>query len=111
MLNRYAGRLQEWGEQFDRDVTNPLVWFREGIRALLPAPTFVLRSLGLWPAGRSAALVHSGLFRITLAIVGAIVLAAALVQIVTRWDATLAKLQGWGLPIPTAPAPPEQRWF
>ena len=111
VLNRYAGRLQEWGEQFGRDASNPLIWFREGIRALLLAPAFVLRSLGLWPESRSAALVHSGVFRVASAIMAFVVLAAGLVQIVTGWDATLAKLRDWGLSIPTAPAPPEQRWF
>jgi hypothetical protein len=98
-LNRYAGRLREWAEQLDRDALNPLVWFREGIRALLLLPTFLLRSLGLWPRGWSPSVGSSGLFQVISAIVSFVFLVAALVQIVTGWDATLEKLRAWGIPV------------
>ena len=95
VLNKYAGRLQEWGEQLDREAANPVVWFREGVQTLLLLPAFVLRSLGLLPASSS---VTTGLLgRIVSGIVSLVVLVAALVQIVSGWDSTLAKLRQWGI--------------
>ena len=44
-------------------------------------------------------MASSRVFRLISAIVSVIVLAAALVQIVTGWDATLRTLRAWGLPI------------
>jgi hypothetical protein len=108
-LNRYGGRLMEWPEQLDRDRINPLVWFREGIRAVILTPGFVLQSLGLWFGRPSRSLVPSTFTRVLSAIVSVIVLAAAVVQIVTGWDATLDRLRSWGFPVPDSHSIPTAR--
>ena len=98
-LNRYSGRLDEWHEQLLKDQSNPLVWFREGVRALLLTPAFLLRSLGLWPESWAAPPGTSSIFRFLSGLFALVALVAALVEIVSGWGDAMAQLREWGVPL------------
>jgi hypothetical protein len=99
-LNRYAGRLQGSVAQIEKDARNPLVWFREGVGALLLAPAFILRSLGALPARRSAPVTTNWPLRILSAIVSVILFVSTVVTILSGWEATLRQLKDWGIRLP-----------
>ncbi len=95
VLVRYSGSLQEYEKDVRSDAKNPLVWFREGVRAVLSLPLIVLRELGVLSAGASASLLGSGVIRVGAGLVAFVTLIAALVQILTGWEAVLAIVNGW----------------
>jgi hypothetical protein len=92
-LVRYSGNLKEVENDARKELNNPLIWLREGVRSVLASPINLLTSLGILPRSLGAGIVGSGLLRVLAGIVALITLAAALVQIITGWDATMTFLQ------------------
>ncbi len=95
VLVRYSGSLQEHEEEVRADSRNPLVWFREGVRAVLSVPLLTLRELGVLSPSRSASLLTSGVLKVGTGILALVTLIASLVQIVTGWDAVISVLNKW----------------
>jgi hypothetical protein len=96
VLVRYSGVLSEAQEDVRGELRNPLVWFREGVRAILATPVKVLENFGILTPETSATVTASRLLRVASGVVALVGLIAALVQIVTGWDATLAFLRRHG---------------
>lgn len=90
VLLRYSGGLQELEGDTRRDLKNPLVWFREGVRALLSLPLLALRELGVLSPSLSASILGSGLLKIGTGILALVALVAGLVEILTGWEAVVA---------------------
>jgi hypothetical protein len=90
VLIRYSGALSEREADVRKELRNPLIWFREGVKAILATPVVLLETFGILTPERSATLIGSGLLRIGAGVIALIGLAAALVQIITGWDATIA---------------------
>jgi hypothetical protein len=95
VLVRYSGALKELEADVRTDLRNPLIWFREGVRAVLTSPVRLMTSLGILTPSLGATVIGSGLLRVGAGIIALITLLAALVQIMTGWDATVAMLDRW----------------
>jgi hypothetical protein len=99
VLVRYSGTLQELETDARRDLKSPVVWFRDGVRALLSLPLVALRELGILSPSLSASILGSGLLKVGAGVVALVTLVAGIVQILTGWDATVALIRRWlGLP-------------
>jgi hypothetical protein len=46
-LLRYIGHLEDYSEETQRNLRNPIIWFREGFRELLSIPIFILSWFGI----------------------------------------------------------------
>jgi hypothetical protein len=99
VLVRYSGGLQELESDARRDLKSPIVWFREGVRAILSLPLLALRELGIVSPSLSASILGNRLLKLGAGVVALVTLIAGLVQILTGWDATVALMTKWrGLP-------------
>jgi hypothetical protein len=47
VLVRYSGTLDEWDQDSRKDLKNPIVWFREGVRTVIAIPFRFLKFLGI----------------------------------------------------------------
>jgi hypothetical protein len=98
-LLRYSGGLKEFESDLRRELKNPLIWFREAVRALLSAPLVALRELGVLSPALSSSILGSGLVKVGSGVIALITLIAALVQILTGWGSVVALVDKWrGLP-------------
>ncbi len=99
VLVRYSGSLQERESDVRGDLRSPLVWFREGVRAVLSLPLVALRELGILSPSLSASILGSGLLKVGTGVVALVTLIAGLVDILTGWAAAVALIHKWrGLP-------------
>jgi hypothetical protein len=89
VLVRYSGALEEAELDALRAARNPLVWFREGVRAAVALPFRLLGSLGILSPAATSGIVGSSLVRVASGFVALVTLVAGCVQIITGWDATI----------------------
>lgn len=94
-LVRYSGSLQEYQDDIRGDLKNPLVWFRNGIRAILSSPLLILREFGVLSPSVSASILRSSVLKIGAGVVALVTLLAGIVQIVTGWDAVQIIISRW----------------
>lgn len=92
-LVRYMGWSADQIGSKQRELRNPVVWFREGVAALLLIPVWFLASLGLMSSSRSGRLANSMLFRLLTGVLALLSLASALVTIVLGWRQALEVLR------------------
>ena len=95
VLLRYSGGLQQLENDKRRDLRNPLVWFREGVRTLVSFPFVALRELGVLSPSFSASILGSGLLKVASGVVAVVTLIAGLVQILTGWDTIVGLIDKW----------------
>ena len=93
-LLRYSGTLDEAEPDVHRELRNPIIWFRKGMRAIVASPFALLRSLGILSATQEAGLTASAALRVGSGILALIALVAGLIQIATGWDATVVFVRG-----------------
>jgi hypothetical protein len=86
-LVRYMGWSADRIEEKQRELRNPVAWFREGVAALLLVPLWLLRSLGLLSGARSARVADSALFRLLTGLLALIGLVGSIFTIVLGWGA------------------------
>lgn len=89
-LLRHIGVLDQLLTRYDDALRNPIVWFREGVAALLAAPVRILHGLGLFGLPTARSIEASRVFRLAAAAVSVIGFASALVGLLTGWDAFIA---------------------
>jgi len=91
-LVRFMGWSADQIGDKQRELRNPVVWFREGVATLLLLPVWLLRSLGLLSSSRSGRLAHSAVFRLLTGVVSLLGLLSALITIILGWRQTLDAL-------------------
>ncbi len=82
-LVRYMGSLDDRIEQAESENDNVLIWFREGIQAIVRAPLYFLYWLGLRSAPR---LSPSKALRVATGIVSVITLFSTVISLVLGWQ-------------------------
>jgi hypothetical protein len=93
VLLRYSGSLGEAEADLLKDLHNPLAWFRDGVRIVLASPFDLLRSFGVLSSSAAFAITGSDILRVAAGIVALITLGAAIVQILSGWEASSALVQ------------------
>jgi hypothetical protein len=93
VLLRYSGDLDTIEQSARSDLRNPVVWFREGVGGVLSIPFRLLGSLGILTPSIESAITGSVLLRLASGVVALITLLAAIVQILTGWEASIAFLR------------------
>lgn len=89
-LLRYSGTLDEVASDVRVELRNPIIWFRNGVRAIVAAPFALLRSLGIISEARETDLTSSVVLKVGSGILALITLVAGLVQIATGWETSVA---------------------
>jgi hypothetical protein len=93
-LGRYFGLSADLIRERQRELRNPLVWFREGVRALLLWPVQLLESLGLGSGSRTASLARSSAFQTISGAVAVISFVASVIEILLGWEQTVDAVRG-----------------
>jgi hypothetical protein len=63
VLLRYSGALVELENDTLQEFRNPIVWFRESVRAILASPFQLIMSLGIFSSAIGAGIIGSGILR------------------------------------------------
>jgi hypothetical protein len=87
VLIRHHGVLVDQRAAQLRDLTNPIVWLREGVRLILELPARILRDLGLLSELRLFTITESRAFKVLAAIGAVAAFVASLATIAGEWDA------------------------
>lgn len=89
---RYIGTLDDLEEQHSKEIRNPAIWLRGGIRTAIALPITILSWFGLISEGTLRAITRNLLFRALAAIVGVIGFVSAIISIVLGWKPFVALL-------------------
>lgn len=85
-LTRYMGVVSDQHSQCMGELKNPLLWFRDGVRALLSLPFRLLGWFGLLGDASVRFLVSNGVFSFMTGAVAMIGLLSSIVGLVTDWS-------------------------
>ena len=86
-LVRYMGWSADRIREKQRELRNPVAWFREGVAAVLLVPLWLFRSLGLLSGTRADRVAASPLFRLITGLVALVGLIGSIFTIVLGWSA------------------------
>lgn len=92
-LVRYMGLSEDRIRREQREVKNPLAWFREGVAGLLLLPVQLLQSLGLLRRSGAAFIARSSLFRFVAGLVALVGLLASCIELVLGSKPALASVR------------------
>ena len=85
-LWRHLGTLDEATADAVREIRNPVVWFREGVRMILTIPIELLGWLGAVSQGTVVRLARSRPVTFLTTVVGIVSFSSAIMGIVVGWD-------------------------
>jgi hypothetical protein len=91
-LLRYGGVLAEGRESVVREVINPVIWFREGVRLILLFPFYFLNWLGLVSTSFAQRLSNNPLMAFFSGLISIITLIATVIGLVADWQPFLEVL-------------------
>lgn len=98
-LLRYIGVSTDRIRDKQRELLNPLAWFREGVAGIIFLPVQLLQSLGLVSKTGAVRMAHSVAFRALAGVVALIGLLSSVVTVVQGWrptmDAIRSFLRAW----------------
>lgn len=83
---RYMGQLDDLRESHIREMKNPFVWLREGVRLIIASPVYLLSWMGLVGESTASAFIQSRLFKVVSGLVTLVGLIASVMTIVLGWD-------------------------
>lgn len=84
---RFIGSVDDQIEETEKELRNPVKWFREGVREVVAFPTYLLGWLGLVKEGTAQKIVASSIFKAFSGLVALAGFLSALVTIVVGWEA------------------------
>lgn len=85
-LIRYMGVLDDECQEASRELKNPIIWFREGIKLILGIPFSILASLDIIGTSAVIAIMRSRIFRFISSIAALLSFISAIVGLVIGWD-------------------------
>ena len=88
-LLRYIGYLEEYSQDTQNNLRNPIVWFREGFREVLSIPIFILNWCGIISNRIVNSIKDSLIFKVISGLIALVTLVSGLVTIVVSYDQTL----------------------
>lgn len=83
---RYMGQLEDLRESHLRDMKNPFVWLREGVRLVIASPVYLMSWMGVLGESTTSAFIQSRLFKMISGLVTLVALVASVMTIVLGWD-------------------------
>ena len=93
-LLRYIGYLEDYKKETEKDVKNPIVWFREGFKEIISIPLFILSSFGFFSRRTVDNIMDSVIFKIFAGLIALVTLVSGLVTIVVSYDQTVKFIFG-----------------
>lgn len=88
-LLRYIGYLEEYCQDTQKNLKNPIVWFREGFREVLSIPIFILNWFGIISKRTVNSIKDSLIYKVLSGLIALVTLLSGLVTIVVGYDQTL----------------------
>lgn len=88
-LLRYIGYLEEYSQDTQKNLKNPIVWFREGFREVLSIPIFMLNWFGIISSRAVNSIQDSLIYKVLSGLIALVTLVSGLVTIVVGYDQTL----------------------
>ena len=88
-LLRYIGYLDEYQKETQRNLRNPIIWFREGIREILSIPIFILSWFGIISNRTLNSIKDSLIYKVISGIIALVTLVSGIVTIIVGYDQTL----------------------
>ncbi len=92
-LTRYQGQLLRDRDSVSKYLHNPILWFRDGVQAILNFPIFILYQFGVLGRNLYKSWIDSRIFKFIGSLVSIIAFFSALVSIVAGWDAFVIFIQ------------------
>ena len=86
---RYGGAMEELLKQVEKQLKNPVIWFREGVQEFISLPLYLLNWFGIIPENGISKITTNFLFRIITGIGALVAFASGLVTIIQGKQATL----------------------
>lgn len=88
-LLRYLKKLDDLVNLAEKDLHNPVIWFRQGIRLVLGLPFYLLDWFGLIDSGTTERLIGNSFFKFISNFSAFITFISGLITIAVGWDQTL----------------------
>jgi len=94
-LLRQIGYIDEQLRISRKEMTNPVIWFRSGIRAIIGLPLSILEWIGVLKPNAVSTITHSVLYKLFTAVIALISLVSGVVTIIIGYEQTLGQLRRW----------------
>ena len=88
-LLRYIGHLEECKKDTQKNVKNPIIWFREGFKEIISLPIFILSWFGIFSRKTVDNIKDSVVFKVIAGLIALVTLVSGLVTIVVGYDKTI----------------------
>lgn len=88
-LLRYIGYLEDCRQDTQKNLRNPIVWFREGFREVLSIPIFILNWFGIISNRKVNSIKDSLIYKVISGLIALVTLLSGLVTIVVGYDQTI----------------------
>jgi len=88
-LLRYIGYLEEYQKETQRNLRNPVIWFREGFREILSIPIFILSWFGIISNRTLNSIKDSLIYKVISGLIALVTLVSGIVTIIVGYDQTL----------------------
>ena len=88
-LLRYIGYLKEYSKDTLKNLRNPIIWFREGFRALLSVPIFILGWFGIISNRTVNSIKDSLIYKVISGLIALVTLVSSIVTIVVGYHQTV----------------------
>jgi hypothetical protein len=88
-LLRYIGYLEEYQKETQRNLRNPVIWFREGFREILSIPIFILSWFGIISNKTLNSIKDSLIYKVISGLIALVTLISGIVTIIVGYDQTL----------------------
>ncbi|MDN3204320.1 hypothetical protein [Algoriphagus sediminis] len=86
---RYIGHLEEYQKDTQRNLRNPIIWFREGFREILSIPIFILSWFGIISNRTLNSIKDSLIYKVISGLIALVTLVSGIVTIIVGYEQTL----------------------
>lgn len=88
-LLRYIGYLEDYQKGTQRNLRNPIIWFREGVKEILSMPIFILNWFGIISSRTLNSVKDSLIYKVISGFIALVTLVSGIVTIIVGYDQTL----------------------
>lgn len=88
-LLRYLGHLEEYSKDTQKNLKNPIVWFREGFREILSIPFFILNWFGMISHRTVNSIKDSLIYKVISGLIALVALVSGIVTIIVGYTQTI----------------------
>ena len=88
-LLRYIGYLEEYCKETLSNLSNPIIWFREGFREFLSIPIFIMNWFGIISNRTLNLIKYSLIYKVISGLIALVTLVSSVVTIIVGYDQIL----------------------